>query len=105
MSVDTLTRIKNLIVASCDSLKQGNRDIASNIMELALDEMGSLEPEDLDIGISVIPTVEAPVENAFENEIFDGEYAFNAGDSLEEIEDTAAYTNLRDIVSNMVSVK
>lgn len=96
MSIQNVHRIKNLLVASCDSVKQGNRDIAINLMDIALDEMDGLEAEDLEVGLVVVPTVEDSAENAFENEVFEEE---------EPLSDQAAYTDLRSIVSNMVAKK
>lgn len=92
---EQLNRLKGLLVASCDSLKQGNRDIASNLMEIALDEMNSLEAEDINIGLSVVNTVEDNAENAFENEVFEDE----------PLEETAAYSSLHSIVAKMVAQK
>lgn len=100
MSVTALNRVKKLMVASCDALHQGHRDIASNMMELALDEMASLKPEDVEIGLPVVEDAAesetaAAAETAFENEDF--------GD--DEMTDEVASQNLNDIVRNMVAAK
>lgn len=101
MSDEALNKIKNLMVISCDCLKQGNRDIASNMMELALDEMSNVEPEDLEVGLSVVKTVEYVEEaSALENEIFDEDVIPH---DVEIISEQAAYDDLRSVVRGMIA--
>lgn len=58
-----LNKIKGLMVAANESLHEGSRETASNLMELALNEMQHVDPEDLEINLQVVDDADpdAPV--------------------------------------------
>lgn len=91
-AIETVSRIKNLLVASCDAIKQGNRDIASNMMELALDEMeqASLEPEDIEVNLPVVS--DTPEDDRIR--VLEADTA--------SMDDDEAYTSLESIVRSMI---
>lgn len=61
---NTLTTLKGLLVAARESLEDGNREIASNLMETALDEMEKVSAEDLDVNLQIVEDVPAVEEDA-----------------------------------------
>lgn len=69
-----LNKVKAMLVAACDSCKQDNRDIAMNMMEIALDELQNMEPQDIEDNIQIVTVNDGiPVENILENACFNDE--------------------------------
>lgn len=94
--MDNLTKLKNLMVAACDSIKQGNRDIGLNLLEVAADVMEDITPEDIELQF-VTTQVEAPVVE---------QSSFDEDDTLEdEVYEAASHKNLHDILSGWDALK
>ena len=68
-----LEKLKGLLVSACESHHNGNTDIASNLMELAADELSNVNPEDIAAHFHVAESSAADVEPAFvdEADLFD----------------------------------
>ena len=95
--MDNVVKLKNLMVSACSAIKDGNRDIGLNLLELAADVMVDVEPEVIEtqfvIGDVTKPdiTEEAP-EGAEEN----------ADDFSSEMQPEEASQSLRDILSGWI---
>lgn len=89
MSDNSLRRIKDLLVGACESLKEGHRDIASNLTDVMLDEIAKIEPEDIELSFALINSDVAQEETA--------------NDDFAELDDEVAQTDFRSIIRNMIS--
>jgi len=64
-----------MLVAACDSCHQNNRDIAMNMMEIALDELQSMNPQDVEDSIQIVSVVDGdPVDSIIESACFNDEF-------------------------------
>ncbi len=91
--MDNVTKLKNLMVSACTSIKEGQRDIALSLLEHAADVMENVEPE-------VIETQFVTKVNNAAHEMEEGfkEETASEDDELEEMHPEVAHSSFRDIL-------
>lgn len=121
--MDNIHKLKNLLVSSCQSIKEGNRDIGINLLEIAADlmETEDITPEVIEtqfvtqVNENIIPTEfesaadqdyleiddknktkEKMLNKALDN--YDEEETEDK--SVDAITEQASHKSLRDIISN-----
>ena len=111
--MNNVSKLKNLMVSSCQAIKEGNRDIAVNLLEIAADlmEEPDISPEVIEtqfittVNTEVVPT---EFENASEEQVDDviedaqhvtTEQPKDLGNETDEAEvEQASHNSLRDIL-------
>ena len=87
-----LNKVKAMLVAACDSCQQNNRDIAMNMLEIALDELQSMNPQDVEDSFQIVAVSDGEIgEGGIESACFN-----------DEVEDED-YTNLDTLLDGEVA--
>lgn len=117
--MDNIHKLKNLLVSSCQSIKEGNRDIGINLLEIAADlmETEDITPEVIEtqfvtqVNENIIPTefeyatdqdyLEIDDKDKMLNKALDNYDEEETKDkSVDVITEQASHKSLRDIISN-----
>lgn len=94
-----LNKVKAMLVAACDSCHQDNRDIAMNMMEIALDELRGMDPQDIEDGLQIVSVADGVInEGGIESACFNDELTDEA---VEELDNETANTTFKNMIANM----
>ena len=93
--MDSIVKLKNMMVAACDAVQKGNRDIAINLLEIATDVMEDVKPEDIETQFIV-----KQAESTTDKDLFE-ETEMASTDEEDHVEDSTevAHSKLHDILA------